>query len=58
MVDDANHWEATLSEAKHYRSANKIRETFAIIIVFGQPSSSINLWKKFKMDMYEDFLFK
>lgn len=58
LLDDDTHWEATLSEAKHYRSANKIRETFVITTVFGQPSSSINLWDKFKIDMYEDFLFK
>lgn len=58
LLDDDTHWIETLSEAKHYRSANKIRETFAIIIVFGQPASAINLWEQFEMDMYEDFLYK
>lgn len=55
LLDEDSHWDNTLDEAKDFHSANKVREIFAIIIVFGQPASPIELWNKYKLYMSEDF---
>lgn len=55
LLDDDHHWDETLQEARDYRSAQKLRELFAIILVFGPPSDPSVLWNKYREDFSEDF---
>ncbi|GFR05391.1 ATP-dependent DNA helicase [Trichonephila clavata] len=54
LLEDDTHWNSTLEEASISESPNKIRELFAIILVFCQVGDPINLWEKHRDSLAED----
>ncbi|GFR06690.1 ATP-dependent DNA helicase [Trichonephila clavata] len=54
LLEDDTHWNSTLEEASISESPNKIRELFAIILVFCQVGDPIKLWEKHRDSLAED----
>ncbi|GFV51715.1 ATP-dependent DNA helicase [Trichonephila clavipes] len=53
LEDDAD-WNSTLKETSISESPNKIRELFAIILVFSPAGDPIKLWEKYRDSLSED----
>ncbi|GFX95421.1 ATP-dependent DNA helicase [Trichonephila clavipes] len=54
LLEDDAHWNSTLEEASISESLNKIREFFAIILVFCQIGDPMKLWEKHRDSLSED----
>ncbi|GFQ71964.1 ATP-dependent DNA helicase [Trichonephila clavata] len=54
LLEDDTHWNSTLEEASISESPHKIRELFAIILVFCQVGDPIKLWEKHQDSLAED----
>ncbi|GFW00167.1 ATP-dependent DNA helicase [Trichonephila clavipes] len=54
VLEDDVHWNSTLKEASISESPNKIRELFAIILVFCQVGDPMKLWEKHRDSLSED----
>ncbi|GFU27610.1 ATP-dependent DNA helicase [Trichonephila clavipes] len=54
LLEDDAHWNSTLEEASISESPNKIRELFAIILVFCQVGDPMKLWEKHRDSLSED----
>ncbi|GFT70642.1 ATP-dependent DNA helicase, partial [Nephila pilipes] len=54
LLEDDTPWDRTLEEASIFDSPYKIRELFAIIIVFCQVVDPIKLWGKYRKSLLED----
>ena len=55
LIEDDSHWDDTLKEASVTDSPSKLRQLFAIIIVFCHTSEPIELWTKYKKYSYDDY---
>ncbi|XP_053592995.1 uncharacterized protein LOC103575583 [Microplitis demolitor] len=55
LIEDDSHWDETLKEACVTDSPFKLRQLFAIIVVFCHPSDPKELWTKYKKYLYEDY---
>lgn len=55
LLENDNHWHDTLADATISSSASKLRELFAIILVFCNTSYPLELWNKFKSHFIDDF---
>uniref|UniRef100_A0A8D9B6G9 ATP-dependent DNA helicase n=1 Tax=Cacopsylla melanoneura TaxID=428564 RepID=A0A8D9B6G9_9HEMI len=58
LLEDDSHWDETLREAAVSDSAKKIRELFAVMLVFCQIANPLRLWENHKASLSEDFLFQ
>ncbi|GFU79861.1 ATP-dependent DNA helicase [Trichonephila clavipes] len=56
LLEDDNHWDATIEEAVLCRSPSQIRELFAILICTCGLSNPLQLWDKCKVALSEDIL--
>jgi len=56
LLENDEQWKNALAEATLSESPSKLRELFAIIIVFCQPSEPQSLWEQFRNDFCEDIL--
>ncbi|GFW04342.1 ATP-dependent DNA helicase [Trichonephila clavipes] len=56
LLEDDNHWDATMEEAILCRSLSQIRELFAILICTFGLSNPLQLWDKYKVALSEDIL--
>ncbi|GFY47790.1 ATP-dependent DNA helicase [Trichonephila inaurata madagascariensis] len=56
LLEGDNHWCDTLTDASISSSASKLRELFAIILVFCNVSNPSELWDKFKDHFMEDYV--
>lgn len=56
LLEDDNHWDATLLDASVTSSAHQIRTLFAIIISTCFPSNPLQLWQSYRDYMIEDIL--
>ncbi|XP_060810039.1 ATP-dependent DNA helicase pif1-like [Amyelois transitella] len=56
LLEDDNHWNATMEEAVLCRSPSEIRELFAILICTCGLSNPLLLWDKYKSTLSEDIL--
>ncbi|GFS49746.1 uncharacterized protein TNCV_4344431 [Trichonephila clavipes] len=56
LLEDDNHWDATMEEAVLCRSPSQIRELFAILICTCGLSNPLQLWDKYKVALSEDIL--
>jgi len=56
VVTNENQWKNALADATVSESPSKLRELFAIIIVFCQPSEPQSLWEQCRNDFCEDIL--
>ncbi|XP_061385228.1 uncharacterized protein LOC133320601 [Danaus plexippus] len=56
LLEDDNHWDATMEEAVLCRSPSQIRELFAILICTCGLSNPLQLWDKYKSALSEDIL--
>ncbi|CAK1594996.1 unnamed protein product [Parnassius mnemosyne] len=56
LLEGDNHWCDTLTDASISSSASKLRELFAIILVFCNVSKPFELWDKFKDNFIEDYV--
>ena len=54
LLEDDAHWEESLKEAAVSESASKMRDLFAIMIVYCQVADPISLWEKYKEYFTED----
>lgn len=54
LLEDDNHWDKTLEEAALTDYPTKLRELYAIMLVFCQLSNPANLWEKHKISLSED----
>lgn len=55
LLEDDQEWINCLQEMVATNMPHQLRELFAYICCFCQPSSPLNLWLRFKNDMIEDF---
>lgn len=55
LLDDDQHWHATLEDAALCQSSAKMRELFTVMLVFCQLSDPVALWEYFKDHLSEDF---
>ncbi|GFV71822.1 hypothetical protein TNCV_2457571 [Trichonephila clavipes] len=56
LLEGDNAWCDTLTDASICSSASKLRELFAIILVFCNVSNPPELWNKFKDHFMEDYV--
>ncbi|XP_054154561.1 uncharacterized protein LOC128953108 [Oppia nitens] len=56
LLEQDKEWDLCLNEAIITQSGKQIRELFATILVFGQPTSPKSLWEKYKTSMTEDYV--
>ncbi|GFR16178.1 ATP-dependent DNA helicase [Trichonephila clavata] len=56
LLEGDNHWSDTLTDARISSSASKLRELFAIILVFCNVSNPSELWDKFQDHLMEDYV--
>ena len=56
LLENDNHWNDTLSEASLFASPDKMRELFAIMLVFCSISNPSALWIKYKDHFSEDLI--
>jgi hypothetical protein len=54
LLEDERHWDTTMEEAVLCGSLFKIRELFAIMLIFCQLSDALSLWEKYKDSLSED----
>ncbi|XP_076290998.1 uncharacterized protein LOC143214169 [Lasioglossum baleicum] len=54
LLEDDEQWHQTLTEAAVSDSPRKLRELFAIILIFCSPSDPLELWHQFKRSLCED----
>ncbi|GFX12678.1 ATP-dependent DNA helicase [Trichonephila clavipes] len=53
LLEDDNHWDATMEEAVLCRSPSQVRELFAILICTCGLSNPLQLWDKYKVALSE-----
>lgn len=58
LLENDAHWDSTLHDASISSSPHQIRMLFAIIISTCFPSNPMELWKKYKDFMAEDYLIR
>ncbi|GFW19012.1 ATP-dependent DNA helicase [Trichonephila clavipes] len=56
LMEDDNHWDATMEEALLCHSPSQIRELFAILICTCGLSNPFQLWDKYKFELSENIL--
>ncbi|GFS64967.1 ATP-dependent DNA helicase [Trichonephila clavipes] len=56
LLENDNHWDATMEEAILCHSPSQIRELFAILICTCGLSNPLQLWDKYKVALSEDIL--
>lgn len=56
LLENDNHWDATLADATVSAPATQIRTLFAIIISTCFPSNALKLWDKYEDNMADDIL--
>lgn len=54
LLEDERHWDITIEEAVLCGSPFKLRELFAVMLIFCQFSDALSLWKKYKDTLSED----
>ena len=54
LLEDDAHWDRTREEASISDSPNKIRELFAIMLVFCHVADPLKLWEKYRDSLAED----
>ncbi|KAF0695535.1 ATP-dependent DNA helicase, partial [Aphis craccivora] len=54
LLEDERHWDTTMEEAVLCGSPFKLRELFAIMLIFCQLSDALSLWEKYKDSLSED----
>jgi hypothetical protein len=55
LLTDDTQWEQTLNEAATFQMPFQMRKLFAVICCYGQPTTPLELWHKFKQDLTEDY---
>ena len=58
LLDNDDEWDRCLTEASNFKMAKQLRDLFATICVFCNPSNPLKLWEKFKEFMSEDYKHK
>jgi len=48
-MNDENEWDLALAEASQVQMPPKMRNTFAIILVFGSVTNPLQHWEKYKV---------
>ncbi|XP_065209902.1 uncharacterized protein LOC135838199 [Planococcus citri] len=56
LLENDDQWINTMQDAVLTKHPRNIRELFALIICYCEPSDSLNLYERFKRDMAEDIL--
>lgn len=51
LLEDNVHWDRTLKDASIFDSPYKIRELFAIMMIFCQVGDLMKLWEKYRDDI-------
>lgn len=55
LVEDDDEWNDCLEEASLFHMPQKLRQLFAYICIFCNPSNIVDMWEKFKNNLCEDF---
>ena len=55
LLADDTEWDQCLSEASTFQMPKQLRQLFATICVFCQPTAALTLWETHKNSMTEDF---
>ncbi|XP_055910686.1 uncharacterized protein LOC129945050 [Eupeodes corollae] len=58
LLEDDEHWKYALVDASATQSPRQIRDLFAILLMFCQPTEPKSLWEEFKESMCEDILYQ
>jgi hypothetical protein len=58
LLENDEEWDRCLTEASNFKMPRQLRDLFATICVFCNPSYPLKLWEKFKEFMCEDFKHK
>lgn len=56
LLESDEEWDRCLREAAVYEMPRQLRDTFAFICIFCQPSSAIDLWNKYVNYMALDYM--
>ena len=56
LLEDDHLWTNTMAEVVIHGSGAKIRETFCMLLIHGEPNNPLQLWELYRMDMMSDFL--
>jgi len=56
LLESDQEWDKCLEEAVETKMPHAIRELFATLLLFCQPTSPHNLWGKYKNDMIDDYV--
>ena len=51
-MNDENEWDLVLAEASQVQMPPKMRNTFAIILVFGSVTNPLQHWEKYKVWLF------
>jgi len=55
LLEDDNHWDATMAEASASRTAASLRLLFAILLTSCDIADPVALWLRYRDDLSEDF---
>lgn len=58
ILEDDSEWVACMEEASSMQNALQLRCLFGTILLFCEPSCPGILWKRFREEMIEDFLYQ
>jgi len=56
LLADDSQWENCILDAVTYQMPSQLRDLFAMVCVFGEPTSPLQLWETFKADLIEDYI--
>ena len=56
LLRDDRKWHNTMCEAVVFQMPWQLRQLFGVILIYCEPSNTLNLWDTFKVPMIEDFV--
>jgi len=56
LLEDDNEWDKALEEARDFQMPHSLRELFAYVCLYGQPSNANALYERYKVDFIEDYI--
>lgn len=55
LLETDNEWDRSMAEAIVFGMPSQLRELFATILIHGNPANPLELYNKYKTDLYEDY---
>lgn len=58
LLEDDEEWDKALTQAKVAATGRQLRQLFSSILVWCMPSAPLELWRKHRPSLLEDFLYQ